>query len=162
MAISTYAVAVGGNRRGRHGTPHEEGRAALALLGGRASAILDTPPLGPSIRRFANAVTIIASAEAPDALLARLKKVERSFGRRAGRRWGARVIDLDIVLWSGGRVATRTLTVPHRAFRSRGFVLAPLMAVAPGWRDPVTGLRVRHLHARLTRARAINRPRGSW
>ncbi|MEH3038306.1 MAG: 2-amino-4-hydroxy-6-hydroxymethyldihydropteridine diphosphokinase [Sphingomonas adhaesiva] len=162
MAISTYAVAVGGNRRGRHGTPRAEVRAALALLGGTPSPIIDTPPLGPSIRRFANAVTVIASAEPPAALLARLKAVERAAGRRAGRRWGARVLDLDIVLWSGGRLATRPLTLPHPAFRTRAFVLRPLLAVAPGWRDPVTGLRVRHLHARLTRARPINRPRGTW
>ncbi|MEH3046375.1 2-amino-4-hydroxy-6-hydroxymethyldihydropteridine diphosphokinase [Sphingomonas adhaesiva] len=162
MAISTYAVAVGGNRRGRHGAPRDEVRAALALLGGRASPILDTPPLGPSIRRFANAVAIVESDERPRALLARLKAIERAFGRRAGRRWGTRVIDLDIVLWSGGRIESRVLTVPHAAFRTRAFVLSPLVAVAPGWRDPVTGLRVRHLHARLTRARPINRPRWTW
>lgn len=162
MGISTYAVAVGGNRRGRHGAPRDEVRAALALLGGRASPIIDTPPLGPSIRRFANAVTIIESDETPAALLARLKAIERAFGRRAGRRWGARVIDLDILWWSGGRTASRTLTIPHAALRSRAFVLVPLLAVAADWRDPVTGLRTRHLHARLTRARAINRPRGTW
>lgn len=162
MAISTYAVAVGGNRRGRHGGPRAEVRAALNLLGGRASPIHDTPPVGPSIRRFANAVTIVASAETPPQLLARLKAIERAAGRRAGRRWGARVIDLDIVLWSGGRVSTRLLTVPHTAFRTRAFVLTPLRAAAPDWRDPVTGWRVRHLHARLTRARPVRRPRGSW
>jgi len=69
------------------------------------------------------------------------------------------VLDLDIVLWCGGRVATRTLTIPHAQFRTRAFVLAPLLRVAADWRDPVTGWRVRHLHARLTRARPINRPR---
>ncbi len=162
MAISTYAIAVGGNRRGRHGTPRAEVRAALALLGGTASPIIDTPPLGPSIRRFANAAALIDSDEAPAALLARLKAVERAAGRRAGRRWGARVLDLDIVLWSGGRLATRPLVIPHPAYRTRAFVLRPLLAVAPDWRDPATGLRVRHLHARLTRARPINRPRGRW
>ena len=40
----------------------------------------------------------------PPAMLAALKAIERDFGRRAGRRWGARVLDLDIVAWSGGRV----------------------------------------------------------
>ena len=151
---TSYAIAIGANVRGRHGAPRAAVRAALALLGGRASAILDTPPLGPSRRRFANAVAVIDSDEPPDELLTRLKRIERDFGRRAGRRWGARVLDLDIVLWSGGAWAGDALIVPHPAFRERGFVLDPLAALAPGWRDPVTGLTVRHLHARLTRRRA--------
>jgi 2-amino-4-hydroxy-6-hydroxymethyldihydropteridine diphosphokinase len=145
-----YAIALGSNRRGRHGAPRAEVAAALDLLGGLASPIVASAPLGPSTRTFANAAALIASDEAPAALLARLKAIERAFGRRGGRRWGGRVLDLDIVLWSGGRVRTRRLTVPHPAFRARAFVLAPLLAVAPGWRDPATGLSVRHLHARLT------------
>src|SRR3546814_8929009 len=63
---------------------------------------MTTPPLGPTIRRFANMVAIIESDDDPPALLRRLKAIEHAFGRRRGRRWGARVIDLDIILWSGG------------------------------------------------------------
>lgn len=115
------------------------------------SRILPTPPLGPSSRRFANAVAILESGEEPPALLRRLKAIERDFGRRRGRIWGARVIDLDIILWSGGAWGERRLTVPHPRFRERDFVLAPLLEVAPGWRDPVSGLSVRQLAARLRR-----------
>src|SRR3546814_19903770 len=81
---------------------------------------MTTPPLGPTIRRFANMVAIIESDDDPPALLRRLKAIEHAFGRRRGRRWGARVIDLDIILWSGGAGADAWLTVPHRAFRERG------------------------------------------
>ncbi|WP_163535997.1 2-amino-4-hydroxy-6-hydroxymethyldihydropteridine diphosphokinase, partial [Klebsiella pneumoniae] len=70
----------------------------------------------------------------PPALLRRLKAIERGFGRRRGRNWGARVIDLDIILWSGGSWGEPALTVPHRLFRGREFVLAPLARVAAGWR----------------------------
>jgi 2-amino-4-hydroxy-6-hydroxymethyldihydropteridine diphosphokinase len=141
VSVTSYIIALGSNRRGRHGGPRAEVRAALTAIGGvrAVSRIHETPPLGPSIRRFANAVAEIATAETPEALLRRLKGIERAFGRRRGQRWGARVIDLDIVLWSGGCWASPTLTVPHPQYRARRFVLAPLAEVAPQWRDPVTG-----------------------
>jgi len=150
---TSYAIAIGSNRRGRHGAPAREVAAAIAALGGVVvvSPILHTPPLGPSKRRFANAVALIESDETPPALLRRLKAIERDFGRRRGQNWGARVIDLDIVLWSGGSWGEPALTVPHRLFRHRDFVLAPLVQVAPFWRDPVTGLSIRQLYSRLTR-----------
>ncbi|MEN2711289.1 2-amino-4-hydroxy-6-hydroxymethyldihydropteridine diphosphokinase [Sphingomonas sp. NPDC092331] len=153
MARTSYAIAIGSNRWGRHGSPAREVAAAIAALGGvtATSPILHTPPLGPSKRRFANAVALIETDEAPPALLRRLKAIERDFGRRRGRTWGARVIDLDIVLWSGGSWGEPALVVPHRLFRDRAFVLAPLARVAAGWRDPVTGLSVRQLAARLRR-----------
>ncbi len=152
MPSSSYAIAIGSNRRGRHGSPAREVAAAIRLLDPlAASPIFETPALGPSKRRFANAVAIVASEDEPPALLRRLKAVERDFGRRGGVRWGARVLDLDIILWSQGVWADETVTVPHPEFRRRDFVLAPLMRVVPGWRDPVTGLSVRKLRARLQR-----------
>jgi 2-amino-4-hydroxy-6-hydroxymethyldihydropteridine diphosphokinase len=147
---TTYAIALGSNRPGRHGPPERELAAALAALGEvvAVSPVLRTPPLGPSLRRFANAVALIESDEEPPALLTRLKAIEQAFGRRRGRRWAARVIDLDIILWSGGAWSDRAVTVPHPRFRERSFVLEPLARVAPGWRDPLTGLTVRQLRAR--------------
>jgi len=142
-----YVVALGSNRRGRNGAPRQEVRAAIRALGEVAavSPIVDSAPLGPSSRRFANAAALIVTDEPPRELLARLKRIERDFGRRSGRRWGARVIDLDIVLWSGGAWADDALTIPHRAFRERRFVLDPLVEIVPHWRDPITGRTVRQL-----------------
>ena len=67
-------------------------------------------------------------------MLAALKAIERDFGRRPGKRWGARVLDLDLVAWSGGTFASRRLTIPHPRLASRDFVLGPLAAIAPDWR----------------------------
>lgn len=155
MTRAIYAVALGANRRGRHGAPAATIAAALAMLGDviAASPVIETPPLGPSLRRFANAAALLRTDETPPALLARLKAIERTLGRRPGRRWGARAIDLDIVLWSGGTWRSRTLQVPHPAFRTRAFVLAPLLAIAPHWRDPITGRSVRQLLALVDRRR---------
>ncbi|MEP1421171.1 MAG: 2-amino-4-hydroxy-6-hydroxymethyldihydropteridine diphosphokinase [Erythrobacter sp.] len=151
---SSYLIALGSNRRHRvFGRPREVVRAAmeeLAALGtvtGRSS-VFSTDPIGPAQRRFANAALVIESEYDPLALLAGLKHIEREFGRRTGRRWGDRVLDLDIVLWSGGKFASHTLTIPHDEFRLRDFVLRPAKMIAPNWRDPVTGLTIRQLSAR--------------
>lgn len=152
---TVYAIGLGSNRRGRHGGPADEVRAALAAIGDvlAVSPVIVTPPLGPSIRRFANAAALIESTDTPPQLLARLKRIEAAFGRRRGRRWGARVIDLDILLWSGGRWSTRHLVVPHDALAERAFALQPLRRIAPDWRHPPSGRTVRQLAARIDRRR---------
>jgi 2-amino-4-hydroxy-6-hydroxymethyldihydropteridine diphosphokinase len=159
MALTSYAIALGSNRRGRYGSPAESLRAAAAAIGAeRLSHIRLTPALGPAGRGFANAVALVASELDPPALLARLKQVERDFGRRGGRRWGPRVLDLDIILWSQGAWAGDGLIIPHPEFRRRQFVLQPLAEVAPTWRDPITGATVRQLLFRL----AYRHPSEGW
>jgi 2-amino-4-hydroxy-6-hydroxymethyldihydropteridine diphosphokinase len=138
--------------------------AALERLGGEgvriaaASPVVETDPIGPSLRRYANSAALVETVLEPPALLALVKRIERAFGRRrGGQRWTSRVLDIDLVLWSGGCFAAPDLTVPHPLFRTRAFVLAPAATIAPRWRDPVTGLTVRQLHARLTRPAAGHR-----
>ncbi|HEX8514387.1 MAG TPA: 2-amino-4-hydroxy-6-hydroxymethyldihydropteridine diphosphokinase [Allosphingosinicella sp.] len=156
MALTSYAIALGSNRRGRHGSPARTVRAAAAAIGAkRMSKVRLTPALGPAGRGFANAVVLVESDLEPPALLARLKQVECDFGRRGGRRWGPRVLDLDIVLWSHGAWGGDGLIVPHPEFRRRRFVLDPLAEVAAEWRDPITGATVRQLLYRLGRRRVI-------
>jgi 2-amino-4-hydroxy-6-hydroxymethyldihydropteridine diphosphokinase len=195
-----YLIALGSNRRhARFGAPRRVLAAALERLEAEgvhvvASApMIETDPIGPSIRRYANSAAVIETELEPEELLATLKRIEREFGRRAsGQRWRARVLDLDIVLWSGGAYppprqgrgkgwgrsradsaltrptptpplkgrgssahASPSLTIPHPLFRERRFVLDPAVAIAPDWRDPLTGATVRQLHARLTRNQAL-------
>lgn len=151
---TTYAIALGSNRRSRHGSPRETLQAALDQLRPVAvSRIHATPALGPGGRSYANAVAVVESKLEPDELLSDLKALERAFGRRPGRRWGPRVLDLDIILWSEGPWGGPGPIVPHPEFRNRAFVLQPLAELAPDWRDPVTGLTVRQLLARLRRPR---------
>jgi 2-amino-4-hydroxy-6-hydroxymethyldihydropteridine diphosphokinase len=158
MAVTSYAIALGSNRRSRHGSPVETLRAAAAQVGARRlSSIRATRALGPAGRSFANAAALVETELDPTALLSRLKDVERAFGRRAGRRWGPRVLDLDIVLWSGGSWGERGLVIPHTEFRERLFVLEPLAEIAPAWRDALTGLSVRQLLHRARRRGAVDR-----
>lgn len=151
-----YAIAVGSNRpHGRHGRPPQVVEAAIARLDRDfglfdASPIVLNPAHGPAGRDFANAVALVESDLDPPHVLTRLKAIEREFGRRPGKRWGPRVLDLDIAVWSGGRWRSRGLTVPHPQLARRAFVVGPLAAIAPRWR--INGASTaRHLAARLAR-----------
>lgn len=152
-----YAIAIGSNRRhGRHGRPPQVVEAAIARLDAEfalfdASPVVLSKAVGPGGREYANAVALVESDSEPPQMLSRLKAIEHDFGRRPGRRWGPRVLDLDIVLWSGGKFRSRGLTIPHKHLENRSFVLQPLAAVAPGWRT--SALTVRHLSERLSRRR---------
>ncbi len=158
MPRTSYAIALGSNRRSRFGSPAETVRAAADAIGARRlSRIRATPALGPAGRAFANAAALIESELQPLELLALLKAIERDFGRRGGRRWGPRVLDLDIILWSGGVWAGGGLVIPHPSFRERRFVLDPLAEIAPDWRDPLSGASVRQLLARLARPSPVDR-----
>jgi 2-amino-4-hydroxy-6-hydroxymethyldihydropteridine diphosphokinase len=152
-----YLIALGSNQRhATYGAPSRVLLAALAELEPLAIApIIASRPIGPSARTYANTAAIIASALLPDGLLAELKSIEQRYGRRArGQRWRARVLDLDIILWSGGIWTSPGLGVPHRDFRARRFVLAPAVRIAGEWRDPISGFNLRHLIARLDRKRS--------
>ena len=151
-----YAIAIGSNRpHGRFGRPAGVIEAAIARLDEEfglfdASPLVLNPAHGGAGRDFANAIALVESDAEPPELLRRLKAIEREFGRRAGRRWGPRVLDLDLLLWSGGRWRSRRLTVPHPQLDRRSFVLHPLAAIAPCWR--IRGsLTARHLAHRLAR-----------
>jgi 2-amino-4-hydroxy-6-hydroxymethyldihydropteridine diphosphokinase len=150
-----YAIAIGSNRpHGRFGRPAGVVEAAIARLD-EEFGLFDASPIvlnaahGGAGRDFANAVALVESDLDPSAMLLRLKDLERKFGRRRGRRWGPRVLDLDVLLWSGGKFRSRRLTVPHPHLSKRSFVLGPLAAIAPGWR--VDALTVRNLAYRLAR-----------
>ena len=165
---TTVLIAIGSNRRhGRHGAPEAVVRAAVAALAVaglfplRVSRIHRTAPLGPGGRRFANAAVAVTSRQSLLAVLKIIKAIERDFGRRGGKRWGDRVLDLDIigaesiVLRSGAMVVrTEALQVPHRRMAERRFVLDPLVEIAADWRHPLLHATVRQLRARAMRPKA--------
>lgn len=161
----TILIALGSNRRHhRHGPPAGVVRAAIAALPGlgvtvlATSAVHDTAPIGPGSRRYANAVIAGHTALPLPDLLRRLQALERDFGRRRGRRWGDRVLDLDILGAGGTSLRRPGLAIPHPRLAERRFVLDPLVEVAPDWRHPGRRLTARQLRARLLKPRAAVRP----
>ena len=171
-------VALGANLSSLAGRPaatlcealHRLGRAGLPAC--RISRFWRTPAHPPgSGPDYVNAAAMLCARERDaDAILATLHEVEAALGRvRDGGRWQARGIDLDLLAVgdtvlpdAGGhdrwrnlppdRQARETpdrLILPHPRLQDRGFVLAPLAEIAPGWTHPRLGLTVRAMLAAL-------------
>ncbi len=73
----------------------------------------------------------------PQTLLGVCKRIESDLGRKDSRRWGPRVIDIDLLLYGNENVKTPVLEIPHAKLAARRFVLVPLAEIADG--IPVPG-----------------------
>lgn len=101
------------------------------------SGVYETAPQGMVDQDpFYNAVVLVETELDTVALMDRLLDIEREMGRVRDRRWGPRLIDLDLILHGDRAVRTPTVEVPHPRYRERRFVLEPLIEVWPGARDP--------------------------
>jgi 2-amino-4-hydroxy-6-hydroxymethyldihydropteridine diphosphokinase len=108
--------------------------------------------VGPPQPRYLNAVLLLETGLPPGPLLAALRRIEAAAFRRRGVRWGARTLDLDLLLHGGAGVATPSLVLPHPGLASRRFVLAPLSELAPDLVVPGLGETVAALLARAPAA----------
>ena len=107
----------------------------------RQSRVIETEPWGVLDQpRFLNQVVEVEWPGSPRTLLAAAKSVEREGGRKPTRRWGPRVIDVDILLFGNERISEPDLVIPHPRLAERQFVLEGLEelgagdAIAPGAR----------------------------
>jgi 2-amino-4-hydroxy-6-hydroxymethyldihydropteridine diphosphokinase len=111
----------------------------------RGSRVWDSAPLGPPQPRYLNAVLELETTLPPRALLAALQAVERQARRRRDVRWGARTLDLDLLLYGDAVVSERGLVVPHPELGARRFALQPLAELSPRARVPGTARTVAEL-----------------
>ena len=96
------------------------------------SPLYDSTPLGPSDQPdYCNAVAALDTGLAPLELLGQLQAIEHAHGRIRDRRWGARILDLDLLLYGNLSMVSALLTLPHPGLSSRDFVLYPLADIAP-------------------------------
>ena len=99
---------------------------------GAVSRIYRTPPWGALDQGdFANACAIGETRLTPYELLAAVKKIEADMGRTPTRRWGPRLIDVDILFLGDHTLDDPELTLPHKELFARAFVLAPLAEIGP-------------------------------
>ena len=101
------------------------------------SPLYKTAPVGPPQPDYINACILIETTLAPRALLRKLLDIENAFGRVRKERWGARSLDLDILLIEQVVMDSLGLTVPHPRLHERAFVLVPLAEIAPHWQHPI-------------------------
>ena len=89
----------------------------------RQSSVIETEPWGDTEQpRFLNQVVEVEWVGTARRLLAAAKEVEREGGRKPTRRWGPRVIDVDILLFGDERASDRDLHIPHPGIKDRQFV----------------------------------------
>jgi 2-amino-4-hydroxy-6-hydroxymethyldihydropteridine diphosphokinase len=94
------------------------------------SSYYQSSPVGPDGQEdYINAVVLIETELPAEQLLEILQAIENSQGRVRAERWGARTIDLDILLYGDQIIDSQRLTVPHREMANRNFVLLPLMEI---------------------------------
>jgi 2-amino-4-hydroxy-6-hydroxymethyldihydropteridine diphosphokinase len=123
----------------------------------RASAIYETAPQGKLNQSdFLNGVLEVETSLSPQSLLAALLGIERSMGRVRNRRWGPRVIDLDVLLFGDARIDEPNLKVPHPHMYERAFVVAPLADLAPDRHAP-SGESLSELAAALSASQLVRR-----
>jgi 2-amino-4-hydroxy-6-hydroxymethyldihydropteridine diphosphokinase len=149
-------VGLGANHPGPWGVPAATIKRALSEMERTGIAVdaispfYETAAVGRARQpAFVNTVALVATSLSPEALLRRLKEIERRAGRRGGRPWGPRTLDIDIIDYKGlvrhwrarkadfSRAGPRPLVLPHPLMHERAFVLRPLLDIAPDWRHPV-------------------------
>lgn len=119
------------------------------------SALYRSAPVGPQDQPdYVNAVAGILTQLGPHELLAELQRIETERGRVRGERWGARVLDLDLLVYGTVSIDSADLQVPHQRIAERNFVLLPFADIAPTVRVP--GLAT---VARLAAAASLREPR---
>lgn len=99
----------------------------------KSSALYSSKPMGPQDQPdYVNAVIEIQTPLSALGLLDQLQEIEHDTGRvRKADRWGARILDLDIILFNNDVIENERLTVPHYGMKLREFVLIPLAEIAP-------------------------------
>jgi 2-amino-4-hydroxy-6-hydroxymethyldihydropteridine diphosphokinase len=186
-------IGIGANVGDAEATLEAAVRALAAVPGTRLRAVsrlYATEPVGVTDQaEFRNAVAALDVPAGPDpaagalALLAALKTLERTFGRRERARWGPRELDLDLLVFGRARIAverpaaarsldaevdpakaSKLLEVPHPAAATRSFVLAPLADLAPRLVPPGWGCSVETARRRQADREGPDavRPIGEW
>lgn len=98
----------------------------------QVAPVYQNPAIGPGDQPdYLNTVLELNTTLSAAALLTALQSIETQLGRRRDIRWGARTLDLDILLYGTDVINTQDLQVPHPRMLQRNFVLYPLFDIAP-------------------------------
>ena len=96
----------------------------------KISSIYETEPLLYQKQdNFLNIVVEVSYFDEAESLLKNIKAIEKKMGRKATFRFGPRIIDIDIIFFNGQEINDESLTIPHKEWKNRLFVIAPLYEV---------------------------------
>jgi 2-amino-4-hydroxy-6-hydroxymethyldihydropteridine diphosphokinase len=126
-----------GNRMANLNSAKDEIKKSVGLVA-EESAIYQTAAWGKTDQPdFYNQVLLLQTTISPEALLLHLQQIEKKLGRERKEKWGARIIDIDIVYFGKTVLNTPDLLIPHPAIALRRFTLVPLVEIAPHFVHPV-------------------------
>ena len=104
----------------------------------RRSSLYETAAWGKTDQpSFLNQVVEVVSGLSAEEILTRINQIEQQLGRVRMEKWGARIIDIDILYYAYDIIKTEKLAVPHPGIPDRRFTLAPLVEIAPDFVHPV-------------------------
>ncbi|KAF7772058.1 2-amino-4-hydroxy-6-hydroxymethyldihydropteridine diphosphokinase [Pseudoalteromonas citrea] len=134
--MNTVYIGLGANLNDPTAQLHRAVDALNTLANSQLNAVSKfyaSKPMGPQDQPdYVNAVARLETSLAPEALLDALQKIELEQGRqRKDERWGARTLDLDILLFANEIINTPRLVVPHYGLCQREFVVYPLLELEP-------------------------------
>ena len=145
-----FVIALGANLGDRSATLDEAVRLINLEIGKveACSKFIETEPLIPEERQgevqppYLNGVLVCSASQSPKRILAILLDIEKRLGRIRGitdKRWGARIIDLDLIAADSEVINTPELTLPHPEMHKRLFVLVPMVEIYGEWVHPIYG-----------------------
>lgn len=137
----TVGIGLGSNLGLREENLKKAGeRLSKLVTDGRYSSLYESAPVGYTNQPwFLNQVCVGKTALSPLRLLFGLKEIEQEMGRVPAPRFGPRLIDLDLLLYSDWVMKSHLLTIPHPRLTERSFVLLPLLEIMPDIIHPDTG-----------------------
>lgn len=116
------------------------------------SSWYQTKPIGPPQPDYLNGCAILSVRQHPEELLVLLQGIEIQFGRVRKDKWGARTLDLDLLLYDDLILELPDLQIPHPRMNQRAFVLVPLAEIAPNWIEPKSKIAIANLLTQLDRS----------
>ena len=158
---TTAYIGIGSNL----GSPLENCRQAIENLREHSdievlalSSFYESEPVGMRDQEwFVNAVVKIQTELDPGPLLVELLTLENEMGRVRDKKWGPRLIDLDLLLYEDRVLDLPDLKIPHPEMVRRGFVLLPLCELDPHLVHPVENISIEDLLAHLPEDQTVHR-----
>jgi 2-amino-4-hydroxy-6-hydroxymethyldihydropteridine diphosphokinase len=148
--VKTVVLALGSNLGNRSETISEAINRIQNEIGNVTATadLIETDPYEmESLNTFLNTCILVQTSILPFELLKKLQEIEIDLGRPQNSKGKkiARTIDLDIIFYDNEVITNELLTIPHKEYHLRDFVLKPLLQIAPYFIDPVKNLTVKQL-----------------
>jgi 2-amino-4-hydroxy-6-hydroxymethyldihydropteridine diphosphokinase len=154
--LITAYIGLGSNLGSHHGDRARHLELALEALGsvgivGQLSSVYETDAWGVPDKQpdYLNQVAVLKTGLGPTALVMAMLKIEADIGRVRTERYGARVIDLDVLLLGDVVIDEPGVQIPHPRLHQRAFVLVPLTEIAPNLVHPGSGVTIEELLGRV-------------